>query len=68
MLMKLDMMKYSKPVGENLFEFDAKNAGLKELKAAKTMNESGLIVYGHDVFTNIKEIRSAIYRLEHPDS
>lgn len=64
MLMGLDMMKYSKSLRDGTFEFDVKNAGIKELKKAKAINESGLFLYGHDIFINISEIEDRLKELE----
>lgn len=60
MLITMDLMKYMKPIGEFLYNFDVETADKEALKKAVRLNDSYRDIYGHDIFDNLQEIKKAL--------
>lgn len=59
MLMNFDLMQYLGPTGPETFEAAVENADRAMLKRIISFNKAWTYIYGHQVVTNIEEVKNA---------
>ncbi len=60
MLMRTEFMKYMKPLGDYVFNFDVENADKETLLEAISFEESYSYLYGHKVIVNIEDVKKRL--------